>query len=339
MSVGPTGGFRRLFVQERDLQALVLSQHGKQQFEQAWPVPVGLHLHLPGLLDQSDPVAAGGKLQLRLCLFHVFPDVPVASCRQALHPEDLAVPEECPGKSLCLRIRLVLLVQMLEPAEGSPQQHPFFLRPLSLQVFPEEGRGLFVFARFFKQQAEEMGGAVELDVFPVDPGVLLVGKGRIQPCHLCQDILSPHIFQHADPLVSLLDIKTALILKGLDGIPDPFLQLGVVKLLPFHGKLRLLGKDRHEIPGKAFRPASGPGTHHQGQGDLHDPHPAAACGLLIFQQLIQGPDVRILLFRHGVPQGLPADPLRLRIFHKLPPSCRVFHGIQVCRPAAYLLSV
>ena len=89
--------------------------------------------------------------------------------------------------------------------------------------------------------------------------------------HIGADHIAVKELQYADSLVALLDIVAVHVFIDLDGVPDPFLHMGLTQGLPLGGKLRVLLQQRHEVPGKGVGPHAGTGADHKLQGNLEQP--------------------------------------------------------------------
>ena len=141
------------------------------------------------------------------------------------------------------------------------------------------------FAGGLAQQRLQFGvaaGAGELQ--RVQPGererlhkfIVLAHHRHIHPSghnagHMGGDGIRPEGFQHTDPLVALLHVKQAHVLKAADGVMDAVLQMGQTQADPFGGKLGVLGQQWHEVAGKGRGASRRLGAHHQMQRHLHHP--------------------------------------------------------------------
>ena len=143
-------------------------------------------------------------------------------------------------------------------------------------------------------------------------------------------------FQHADPLVALLHIETAHVLKAADRVGDALVaEMGVAQQRPFGGKLAVRRQQGHEVPcqGGGASGALCPG--HQGKGDVDDAqlHPGGHAALV--HDLIQHRQIRgaagadgILVVSLSGLQGLVILLQRFRA-HDVPPARRFLPATEI----------
>ena len=111
------------------------------------------------------------------------------------------------------------------------------LGPQLVGLFAQMGQQLCIVAGAAELDRIELGNFIEFQEFIVglDPGI--IGKGRDDPGHIAGDPGGTEMPQHADPLVTLLDIEIAQIFKADDGVGDAGLsQVGDAEVDPFQTK-------------------------------------------------------------------------------------------------------
>ena len=143
-------------------------------------------------------------------------------------------------------------------------------------------------------------------------------------------------FQHADPLVALLHIETAHVLKAADRVGDALVtEMGVAQQHPLGGKFTVLPQQRHEVPGQGGGAAGAFCPGHQGKGDVDDAqlHPGGHAALV--HDLVQHRQIRIAAGADGVfivslsgLQGLVILFQRFRA-HDVPPARRFLRAAEM----------
>ena len=98
--------------------------------------------------------------------------------------------------------------------------------------------------------------------------------------------------QHTDPLVSLLDVEFAQILKTEDGVLDAGIsQVGPAQVHPLVGEFRLGRQQRPERGRKGSDPAGGLGAHDPLCRDLHQTQILHHAGVIFREDLIENQGV------------------------------------------------
>ncbi len=118
-------------------------------------------------------------------------------------------------------------------------------------------------------------------------------------------------FQHADPLVALLDVEPAQVLVAPNGVPDALVpQVGGAQLHPLGGELRVRVQQGHEVGGEGAAPPGGLGAGDLLGGDLQHPHVRPSGHHVLVQDLVQdrgvgvlAPDHPLLVVFLAKPQG------------------------------------
>ena len=111
------------------------------------------------------------------------------------------------------------------------------------------------------------------------------GDGRM-------DRIGPEVLHDGDALVSLLHIKAAEVFVGFDRVAEPFIDLGIIEGGPFGGKLRIVGKERHEIAGKRILPPAGSCAGKEIERHLEDAEGILGCNVFCIQEIIERGEIR-----------------------------------------------
>ena len=262
MSIGPSGGLRRLVVEKGHLQGLWgrLREHLGEQV----PLPgllLGGQLHVDGLLLllEGDLLPGPGHRPPDL----LAADAPKAGVAVDLHVGQHGVPHrggEPPAA--------VVLIGPAEVVVGGGEAAallvgPGVAHPLAHQLLEPD-----VAARLGELDEVDPAAPVKIDQLIVQlglPGVRPLGQDA---GHMGVDAVRLKILEDADPLVPLRHIVAVQVLIGGDGVPDALLQLGLAQLFPLEGKLRLLFHQRHKVPGEGLGTPVRLGAHHKLQRHL-----------------------------------------------------------------------
>ena len=141
--------------------------------------------------------------------------------------------------------------------------------------------------------------------------------------------------QHADPLISFLDVEIAQILKTENGVGDAGVsQVGSAQVNPLGGKLRLEIQQRAEGCGKGRNPTGGFHAHNSLRRDFHQANIRHHIPGIFRQEVIQHSRMGVFSGHQQFPVFLLPQTQRLGIFihsclyaHKKPPERRCFTHI------------
>ena len=97
------------------------------------------------------------------------------------------------------------------------------------------------------------------------------------------------VFEHADPLVALLNIIAVHIFHSMDGAADALAHVGLAQQAPLGGELRVRREHGEEAGGEGVPAQGGAGSRNEVHGDVHDSQgfPAGYIRHLVFRQELQ----------------------------------------------------
>ena len=194
---------------------------------------------------------------------------------------------------------------------------------------------LLVAAGLGKLDLIQAAAGIKLQKLVIELHRRVVGIHRQNARHIAGDRGRVIAFQHADPLVALLDIESAHILAAADGIPDPLVsQMRLTKGDPFRGKFRLGIEKRHKIAREGKAAPMSFGTDDLFRRNIHQAKLDPPCGHALVQNLLQNLGIGVAaLGESGFVIALPQLPCGgilgdcLLSAHVLPPWERICFSI------------